>query len=134
MAQAAAAAAAQSAYRKVQPFDSNFLIDIISNENINTDDFKFVSWKDFDIALESDTELYAKLESLAKTERELSELTDKIEVNHFVPLNEVHGHGGSRYKEGNSIYYRGDRSVLAPGNANVVNAKSSNKERVEYQM
>lgn len=97
--------AAGASYRTVQPFDSNFLFDIVVNENMNSDDFKFVSWKDFDIALESDRELYGKLVSLARSQHELDDFADRVNIEQFVPMDD-----GDRYREGNSLYYRMNRS------------------------
>lgn len=103
--------ASSSSYRTVQPFDSNFLFDIVINENMNSDDFKFVSWKDFDIALESDRELYGKLVSLAKNEHELDDFAERVNVEQFVPMQmDGGGGGGANYREGNSVFYRMNRN------------------------
>jgi len=61
-------------YSHVQPFDSKFVLDVLSDELFVGDgDLKFVSWNDFDKALESDTELYSKLTSIAR-DKEIEEL------------------------------------------------------------
>lgn len=114
-------------YRTVQPFDSNFLFDIVANDNVNKDHFKFVSWQDFDVALESDTELFEKLVSLAKGEHELHGLADKVSVEHFVPMGGADGPDGQRYREGNSIFYRMNRGGAIP-------STDKSKESVDYQM
>lgn len=114
-------------YRTVQPFDSNFLFDIVANDNVDRDNFKFVSWQDFDVALESDTELFEKLVSLAKGEHELHGLADKVSVEQFVPLGGADGPDGQRYREGNSIFYRMNRG------GGILSADKT-KESVDYQM
>lgn len=61
-------------YNHVQPFDSKFMVDFLSDELVIGDgDLKFVSWNDFDKALESDTELYHKLTNIAR-DKEIEEL------------------------------------------------------------
>lgn len=108
-------------YRKVQPFDSSVLIDLITSHGSgggrSDEDLKFVSWRDFDIALESDTELFRKLAELAKGEADvLAAGHEQIEFEEFVPMESAaNGAGG--------MYYRVNR---AP--------KDLEKEGVEYQM
>ncbi|XP_054740154.1 uncharacterized protein LOC129245790 [Anastrepha obliqua] len=63
---AAAAAAAEREYSLVQPVTSNTLIELLNKNAIATDKIKFVHWKDFDHALQMDTELYGKLISLGR--------------------------------------------------------------------
>lgn len=133
--EAVAAAAAASAYRKVQPFDSNVLIDLITSSADSGhpigEDLKFVSWRDFDIALESDTELYRKLVELAQGEAELLAAGHQpIEIEHFVSMDEQNHRmlpTGRHYNDGTmtnggGMFYRVDRDV------------PEQKERVEYQM
>lgn len=105
-------------YNNVQPFDTKFLLDIFASEHIDPEDFKFVSWKDFDIALESDEQLFKKLIELAKSNHEIAAMTHNIEK--FVPMG---GNGN-----GNSLFYRTER-----GDASVNGNKDFNKERIEYQ-
>ncbi|KAJ6641335.1 hypothetical protein Bhyg_06271 [Pseudolycoriella hygida] len=107
-------------YNNVQPFDTKFLLDMFASEHIDPEDFKFVSWKDFDIALESDEQLFKKLIELAKTSHEIATMTShSMNFDKFVPM----GANG-----GNSLYYRTERS-----DASVNGNKDFNKERMEYQ-
>lgn len=103
-------------YNNVQPFDTKFLLDLFASEHIDPEDFKFVSWKDFDVALESDEQLFKKLIELAKTNHEIASMSQfNMNIDKFVPMG---GNGGS------SVFYRterGDKSV------------NPNKERIEYQ-
>lgn len=110
-------AALAAMYRKVQPFDSSVLIDLITSHGggATNEDLKFVSWKDFDIALESDTELFRKLAELAKGEADmLAGEHEQLEFEEFVPMDSTNGAG---------MYYRVNR---APAD--------SEKEDVKYQM
>lgn len=104
-------------YNNVQPFDTKFLLDIFAREHLDPEDFKFISWKDFDIALESDEQLFKKLIELAKTNHEIASMTQNMHIDQFVPMG-----GGSG---GNSLFYRTERSDASPNDLN--------KERVEYQ-
>ena len=60
-------------YSKIQPFDSKYILDLLSNEFFANGGIKFVTWDDFDKALESDPEFYRKLASIAR-EKEINEL------------------------------------------------------------
>lgn len=61
-------------YNHVQPFDSKFMLDFLSDELfVGNGDLKFVSWADFDKALASDTQLKMKLTSIAR-DKEIDEL------------------------------------------------------------
>lgn len=97
-----------AAYRKVQPFDSNVLIDLVTahgDGRPTTEDLKFVSWRDFDLALEADTELFAKLAELAKGEADmLSADQHALEFEEFVPMQMDSGAGNS------GMYYRVNRA------------------------
>lgn len=104
-------------YNNVQPFDTKFLLDIFAREHIDPEDFKFVSWQDFDIALESDEQLFKKLIELAKSNHEIALMTHNIDK--FVPMS---GNGGS------SLFYRTER-----GDASVNGNKDFNKEEIGYQ-
>jgi len=50
----------------VQPVNSNTLLDLLDRNAIPTEHVKFVHWKDFDRALQSDNELYAKVIHLGR--------------------------------------------------------------------
>lgn len=121
-------------YNKVIPFDPNLMFDLATSSSTgnahhggvaNSDDLKFVSWRDFDIALESDTDLFEKLTQLAKSEADLD--MQAIEFQEFVPLpyNKMGG-GTSSYND--HMYYRLNRSPKGGRPTEI------NKERVEYQM
>ncbi|GAB0094602.1 ecdysis triggering hormone [Sergentomyia squamirostris] len=69
-------------YNNVQPFDLRILFDILSDD---LSDLKFVSWRDFDEALEADTELFQKLALVAK-ERGSPEWKHHMRTNNFVSL------------------------------------------------
>lgn len=61
-------------YNHVQPFDSKFILDFLSDELfIGEGDLKFLSWQDLDLALESDPALKAKLANIAR-DKEVEEL------------------------------------------------------------
>lgn len=98
----AANALAAAAYRKVQPFDSNVLIDLVTahgNGRPTTEDLKFVSWRDFDLALEADTELFGKLAELAKGEADMLAADEHaLEFEEFVPMNSGAGNSGMYYR------------------------------------
>lgn len=122
-----AVAPTAATYRKVQPFDSSVLIDLITSSSDGgrsiAEDLKFVSWKNFDIALESDTELYRKLEELAQGDAELlASGHQPIEIDQFVPMDEGPMRG-RHYNDDGGMFYRVDRTPNA-----------AERERVEYQM
>lgn len=77
-------------YNHVQPFNSKFILDFLSDDfAINDGDLKFVSWNDFDKALESDTELKNKLTSISR-DKEIDELKKLIYATND-DENEVYG-------------------------------------------
>ena len=88
-------------YSNVQPFDTKFLLEMFASEHIDPEDFKFISWKDFDIALESDEQLFKKLIELAKTNKEVAALNHNFSFDHFIPIQS--GTNGA-------MYYRTERS------------------------
>lgn len=105
-------------YNYIQPFDSKFILDFLSDKifapTTSKNDLKFVSWNDFDKALESDTVLYSKLMSLAR-DKEIDDLKRLIYITYsgkgdvdsvekqvyqkFVPLDM------DKYNDNNDIYY-----------------------------
>lgn len=107
-------------YNNLQPFDTKFLLDIFASEHLDPEDFKFVSWKDFDIALESDVQLFNKLIELAKTNKEMGPFNQNMHIDRFVPMGGGNG--------GNSLYYRTERSDVGVSGYN-----DMTKEKVEYQ-
>lgn len=78
-------------YNHVQPFDSDFVLDFLSDEIVvGEGELKFVSWNDFDKALESDSELKTKLTKIAR-EKEIEELK-KFVQNANKEANESYDH------------------------------------------
>jgi hypothetical protein len=73
-------------YNHVQPFNSKFILDFLSDDSISESDLKFISWNDFDRALESDSELKSKLTSISR-DKEIEELKRLIDTDD----NEVYG-------------------------------------------
>ena len=109
-----------STYNNIQPFDSHSLLNLLASKDVNSDDFKFISWKDFDIALESDQMLFEKLISLTEMENEIPEF-DEFKHDHFVPLDNDLG-------VNDNFFYRVDRS------ANNAGKSALNEERISYQL
>lgn len=67
-------AAEEKFYSHVQPFDTKFILDFLSDELfIDDGDLKFLSWDDLDRALESDATLKEKLSTIAR-DKEVHEL------------------------------------------------------------
>lgn len=112
-------AANAKVYNNVQPFDSLSLQKLISERAINGEDFKFISWNDFDIALESDTLLFEKLAALNNLE---ASANDNFESN-FVPVA-----NSNNFQNINDYFYRVNRNG-AHTNAN----GDLNKEKISYQ-
>uniref|UniRef100_A0A0A1XQD1 ATP-dependent helicase/nuclease subunit A n=1 Tax=Zeugodacus cucurbitae TaxID=28588 RepID=A0A0A1XQD1_ZEUCU len=82
-----AAAAAEREYSLVQPVTSNTLIELLNKNAIAADNIKFVHWKDFDRALQTDTELYGKLISLGrKPDQRLKDDLNIDMTSGFTPL------------------------------------------------
>lgn len=131
---------AGGAYHNVLPFDANLMFDLASSSTgggiahgaaTAGEDLKFVSWRDFDIALESDTDLFEKLKQLAKSEAELGGRHQQVEFQQFVPLAHNFG-GGTAYND--HMYYRINRAAKGDHPKQQQQAVEVNKERVEYQM
>lgn len=70
----------------VQPVNSNTLRELLNKNAIPRDNVKFVHWKDFDRALQLDTDLYGKVSSLGLKPDQL--LKQDIVGSNFVPLME----------------------------------------------
>lgn len=54
-------------YNMVQPIDSVTLIELLRHDALPPQSVKFVHWKDFDLALQRDPELYSKVISLGRS-------------------------------------------------------------------
>jgi hypothetical protein len=76
-------------YNHVQPFNTKFILDFLSDDVISEGDLKFISWNDFDKALEADTELKSKLASISR-DKEIEELKRLIDTTNEVE-NDVYG-------------------------------------------
>lgn len=91
-------------YNSVQPFDSKSLHHILANENVSENDIKFISWENFDIALENDDGLFAKLLSLVDDEQSMPMLAQKLALDTFIPLAKHQEQNDDKY------FYRISRS------------------------
>lgn len=92
-------------YNSVQPFDSKSLHHLLASEDVTENDIKFISWDSFDLALENDDGLFAKLLSLADEEQSMPMLARKLAQDTFVPL----GKQPSRLED--SYFYRISRDT-----------------------
>lgn len=101
-------------YSHVQPFDSKFILDFLADESfISEGDLKFVSWSDFDKALEIDPELKSKLIAIAR-DKEINELKKLISDSNdddkghitFVPYGAAANFG---YNIDRDAYYYGNQ-------------------------
>lgn len=102
----------QKSYNNVQPFDLRILFDLLTDDY---SDLKFVSWKDFDEALEADTDLFEKLAQVAK-ERGSPEWKNHMKTNNFVSL--LPGKGNRHTID--DLLYRNERPSSTYGDNNFV--------------
>lgn len=104
--------AAPQAYNYVQPFDMQFLFNLLANDSdFDESNLKFISWEDFDKAIESDTQLLKKLYELGKEHR----AEQFHEIHDEEPM--IHTLGGGQNPGYNHIYYRSERSAAGPAGA-----------------
>ena len=102
-------------YNNIQPFDSFNLYEMINNDKgsgNNLNSLKFVSWKDFDIALEQDNVLYKKLIELSHDkdlEKLLNGNKNLMHIDNFVPLESNDVNNVNNYDTDDSYYYRTSR-------------------------
>lgn len=73
-------------YSSIQPFDSKSLHHLLASDAITENDIKFISWDDFDAALENDDGLFEKLLSLANDEQSMPMLARKLSQDSFTAL------------------------------------------------
>ncbi|XP_034654296.1 uncharacterized protein LOC117892285 [Drosophila subobscura] len=73
----------------VQPVNSNTLMELLDNNAIPSEHVKFVHWKDFDRALQSDTDLYAKVIQLGR--RPDHRLKEDLNFSSYVPIFDSNG-------------------------------------------
>lgn len=127
-------------YNHVQPLDSKFILDFLSDELfIDDGDLKFVSWNDFDKALEFDASLKEKLTNIARDKEvhELKKIANKMTRDDTDVVQ--YGDPGS-----NSIYtkfvpYEGTKSYKYNNNENDIfyyynEVKRSGKEKNVEQL
>jgi hypothetical protein len=88
-------------YNHLQPFDSKFMFDFLSDEML-VGDLKFLSWDDLDKALESDSGLKQKLSSIAR-DKEVEELRKFAYDMNMIGDHDMYGLPGDRNKN-NKIY------------------------------
>ncbi|XP_016974358.1 uncharacterized protein LOC108041084 [Drosophila rhopaloa] len=96
----------------VQPVNSNTLLELLDNNAIPSEQVKFVHWRDFDRALQADSDLYAKVIQLGR--RPDQHLKQSLSFGSFVPIfgdeqnpafmmynnnedQELYGGGGNRH-------------------------------------
>lgn len=92
-------------YSSVQPFDSKSLHHLLASEDISENDIKFISWENFDGALENDEGLFLKLLSLVDDEQSMPMLAQKLAQDTFIPLQKPQSSIDNNY------YYRITRSA-----------------------
>ncbi|EDV37216.1 uncharacterized protein Dana_GF11539 [Drosophila ananassae] len=68
----------------VQPVNSNTLMELLDNNAIPSEQVKFVHWRDFDRALQTDLDLYAKVIQLGR--RPDHRLKQTLSLGSFVPI------------------------------------------------
>ncbi|KAM8711795.1 hypothetical protein ACLKA7_012321 [Drosophila subpalustris] len=68
----------------VQPVNSNTLLELLDRNAIPIEHVKFVHWKDFDRALQSDNELYAKVIHLGRNPDQ--RLKQDLSFNNYTPI------------------------------------------------
>lgn len=126
-------------YNNVLPFDEKFLHAVAEDLLPLDAPLKFVSWNDFDVALETDQELREKLLNVAQ-EKQLTELLHLVSPKRrnelfdrfiWLPGNNVGG-GNDVDKHGmDQMYYRTDRrdsNIEKDDRAR----KSGQEEKLEY--
>lgn len=77
---------------------------MLATEDVNENDIKFISWDNFDLALDNDDGLFMKLLSLADEEQSMPMLAQKLAQDTFIPLMRTQNPAE------NSFYYRVSRS------------------------
>ncbi|XP_020815187.1 uncharacterized protein LOC110189454 [Drosophila serrata] len=68
----------------VQPVNSNTLMELLDNNAIPSEQVKFVHWKDFDRALQADSDLYGKVIQLGR--RPDHNLKQTLNLGSYVPI------------------------------------------------
>ncbi|EDW60063.1 uncharacterized protein ETH [Drosophila virilis] len=68
----------------VQPVNSNTLLELLDRNAIPSEHVKFVHWKDFDRALQADTELYDKVIHLGRDPDQ--RLKQDLNFNSYIPI------------------------------------------------
>lgn len=84
-----------------------FLFNLLSEDaNVDESVLKFISWKDFDKALESDTQLFVKLVELGKEHRDHHDMKDNDPMIHMMNSGPDYGF--------DHVFYRTERGGHAP--------------------
>lgn len=89
-----------------------FLFNLLANESeFDESNLKFISWEDFDKAIESDTQLLKKLYELGKEHRaeQFHDLREEEPMIHTLGSGPNNGY--------NHVYYRSERSAGGPAGA-----------------
>lgn len=125
-------AAEEKFYSHVQPFDTKFIVDFLSDELfIDNGDLKFLSWDDLDRALESDSALKEKLSNIAREKKidELKKIASQMtrDIDHEV-VSYIPYEGTKNYKYNNNendifYYYTNDLKRSAKNANNVEELK-----------
>lgn len=103
-------------YSVVQPVNSNTLIELLDKDAIPSENVKFVHWKDFDRALQSDYDLYLKVMSLGR--RPDRRLKEELTYNSYIPLfGNINNDGNGEdkylfYKGHNQLYENEDPEFI----------------------
>ncbi|EDW36254.1 GL17694 [Drosophila persimilis] len=95
----------------VQPVNANTLMELLDNNAIPSEHVKFVHWKDFDRALQSDTDLYAKVIQLGR--RPDHRLKEDLNFNSYVPIFDGNGDQNAPFMMYNN---NEDRDLYGGGN------------------
>lgn len=85
-----------------------FLFDLLADDaEVDNSALKFISWKDFDKAIESDTQLFMKLIELGKEHR----AEQYHQMHDDEPMIQTLNSGANNYDQ---IFYRTERSNRGP--------------------
>ncbi|KAH8370826.1 hypothetical protein KR093_005119 [Drosophila rubida] len=89
----------------VQPVNSNTLLELLDRNAIPTEHVKFVHWKDFDRALQSDNDLYSKVIHLGRDPDQ--RLKQDLSYSSYIPIfgsDDQQGQDFMLYKDDRDLY------------------------------